>query len=69
MTTKLKLYELITIKLNKASNSFSLVTWTNKEEFNDDNISMIISASINYINITKINYRDNKYYYYINLND
>ena len=30
---------------------------------------MVISISLNYINITKINYIDNKYFFYINLID
>lgn len=68
-TTELKSYELVTIKLTKTSNSFSTVTWKNKEEFSGDNIPMIISTSLNYVNITKINYIENKYYFYINLID
>ena len=67
--TEFKTYELVTIKLTKTSNSLSTVTWDNKDSFDNDNIPMVISTSLNYINITKINYIENNYYFYINLNN
>ena len=65
--TKYKTYELITVKLGKTQNSLSTVTWKNIQEFNNDKIHMNITTSLQYTNITKITYIENKYYFYINL--
>ena len=52
-TTKLKTYELVTIKLTKKEGS---VTWRNKNEYEQDNIPMVITTSLKYANNTKITY-------------
>ena len=70
--TKYNSYELITIKLGKVENSLSTVTWKNKEELSEgteDRIPMIITTSLKYINITKITYIENRYYFYVNLDN
>ena len=65
-TTKLKTYELVTIKLTKKEGS---VTWRNKNEYEQDNIPMVITTSLKYANNTKITYINNNYYFYIYLDE
>jgi hypothetical protein len=67
--TEFQSYELVTIKLTKTSNSLSTVTWKNIQEFTTNKIEMNITTSLNYINITKITVIQNKYYFFINLNN
>ena len=67
--TNLNSYELVSLKLTKTENSLSTVTWANRQEYNSDNIRMNITASLQYTDITTISYVDNKYYFYVNLNN
>ena len=63
---------LVKLYLLKVSNSTSSVTWNyNKTEIANNEVSMKITASLEYINSTRITYNEISkiYYFYININN